>query len=437
MKRRLFLKSAVSTLALPTLWSGLPRQAWANESGIPPLRMVYWYVPNGIVMNEWTPNGAGENYDLKRILQPLAAVQSDVSVLTGFENFAANASQPGDHARGTGSFLTCQQVFFTSGADIYNGISVDQVYAQAIREEVTFGSIELGMEGGSVSGSCDSGYPCAYPRNISWASATAPMSKVTNPRTAFGRLFASFNNTLSDEEIERKRQQRLSVLDFVLTDIQNLQPRLNATDNRKLDQYLTAVRELEQRIQQLNEQECVPGDGPEAGGAFEDEVSAMNDIMALAFQCDLTRVATFMLGNGGSNRNYNFIGVSGAHHELSHHGNDADKIEDLTVIDTWEVQQFAHLVRKLGEIDEADGSRLIDNTFAFFSSEIEDGNSHRHHNLPILLAGGGCGAHRPGRHIQVADRTPIANLYLTMLQAGGVEIETFGSDGTATVSELG
>ena len=333
--------------------------------------------------------------------------------------------------------MTCQQVFFTSGADIYNGISVDQVYAQAIQGQTTFGSVELGMEGGSASGSCDSGYPCAYPRNISWASATTPMSKVTNPRTAFNRLFASFNSTLSEEEVERKRQQRLSVLDFVLTDIQGLQPRLNARDNQKLDEYLTAVRELEQRIQQLNEQECLPGDGPGAGGSFEDEVAAMNDIMALALQCDLTRVASFMLGNGGSNRNYNFIGVSGAHHELSHHGNDADKIEDLTVIDTWEVQQFASLVRQLGEINDADGSRLIDNTLAFFSSEIEDGNSHRHHNLPILLAGGGCGAHRPGRHIQVADRTPLANLFLTMLQSGGVDIDTFGSDGTSTVSELG
>lgn len=436
MKRRQFLRSSASILALPMLSSALPRSAWAADPDGPPLRMIFWYVPNGIVMNHWTPTSSGEEYDLPQILAPLAPVQSDVSVITGLGNQAAVVSQAGDHARGTGSFLTCETVFFTSGADIYNGISVDQVYAQAIGSQTPFPSLELGMEGGSSSGSCDSGYPCAYPRNISWASPTTPMPKITNPRTAFNRIFASFDPTITQEELDRKKEQRLSILDFVLEDIQQLNGRLGNKDRLKLDEYLTAVRQLETRLTTLNEGECLPGEGPESGVTFQQSVAFMNEIMVLALQCDMTRVATFMLGNGGSNRTYGFIGVPGAHHEMSHHGNDSDKLTDLAVIDTWEVGQFANLVEQLGAVQEEDGSRLLDNTLACFSSEIEDGNTHRHHNLPVLLAGGGRGAHRAGRHINVAENTPIANLYLSMLQAGGVETETFGSDGTSVLPEL-
>ncbi|TNE85894.1 MAG: DUF1552 domain-containing protein [Deltaproteobacteria bacterium] len=433
MNRRTFLRSAAATLALPTLTSALPRAAWAGAPGTPPVRLVFWYVPNGMVMDRFRPLSTGFDYTLNTITAPLAGVRDDVTVLTGLENAAASVPLAGDHARGTGSFLTCRTVTQTAGADIENGISVDQVFAQATAGQTPFPSIELGTEGGDAVGDCDSGYSCAYVRNISWAGVATPLPKITDPRLAFSRLFAGYDPTVTAEEIERRKQLRLSVIDYVLEDANALHGRLGRTDQLKLDEYLTAVRQLETRIELLGDQQCVPGEAPDSSLDVEGRVQAMNDLMVLALQCDLTRVATFMLGNGGSNRAYDFLGVTGAHHEISHHGNDATNLANLTTIDTWEVAQFADLVQKLGAVQEADGSRLLDHTLAYFSSEISDGDWHNHNDLPVLLAGGGGGAVLPGRHVELPAGTPMANLFLTMLNAAGVAESSFGQDSTGLV----
>lgn len=429
MNRRLFLRSAAATLALPTLTSALPRSAWAGTPA-PPVRLLFWYVPNGMVMDRFRPGSEGFDFALNTITAPLIGVRDDVTVISGLANASASVPVAGDHARGTGSFLTCRTVTQTAGADIQNGVSCDQVYAQHLAGTTAFPSLELGTEGGAAVGDCDSGYSCAYVRNISWAGPATPLPKITDPRLAFARLFAGYDPTVTAAELDRRKQLRLSVIDYVLEDANALHGRLGNRDQLKLDEYLTAVRQLETRIELLGDQECIPGDPPDSALDVQGRVQAMNDLMVLALQCDLTRVASFMLGNGGSNRSYDFLGVTGAHHEISHHGNSPDNLADLETIDTWEVAQFVDLVEKLGAVEESDGSRLLDNTLAYFSSEISDGDAHNHTDLPVIVAGGGGGAVLPGRHIALPAGTPMANLFLTMLQAAGVPESSFGQDST-------
>ena len=430
MNRRRFLRTAGATLALPFMVSALPREAWGGPAGTPPVRLLFWFAPNGMVMSNWRPTSAGENFTLPTILSPLAGVRDDVLVLSGLENASARVSVPGDHARGTGSFLTCETVVQTAGSDIQNGISADQVFAQAMGAETPFPSLELGGEGGASVGDCDSGYSCAYLRNISWAGPSTPLPKLTEPRTVFSRLFAGSDPSLTAAEVARRQALRLSVLDHVLDQATDLRGRLGRSDQLKLDEYMEAVRQLEIRIELLDAQQCVPGNSPESSVTIEERVLLMNDLTVLALSCDLTRTATFMMANGGSNRSYDFLGVTGAHHEISHHGGSTDNLQDLTTIDTWEVSMFADLVQKLGAVEEADGSRLLDHTLAYFSSDISDGDWHNHHDMPVLLAGGGGGALRSGRHVVLPDPTPMANLFMTMLAAAGAPQSSFGSDGT-------
>lgn len=429
--RRAFLGGAAAVITLPFLESLRPAgQAWAN--GGPPVRLVWVYVPNGMVMNHFTPTQDGPGYALPRILEPLAGVADQVSVLTGLANRAAQVPVAGDHARGTGSFLTCQTVTHTSDASqIQNGISVDQVAANAIGHQTLFPSLELGTSGGAPVGDCDSGYSCAYTRNISWSGPSTPMAKMTDPKLVFDRLFSGFDLSLTEEDRERRARWRASVLDTVTGEANDLHARLSTSDKAKLDEYLTGVRELEKRLQSGFTGECAAPDAPELGLPYPAAVDAMNEIMVKALECDLTRIVTFMMENAGSNRSFDFLGVPNAHHELSHHQNVAATLEALTVIDTWEVSRFADLVQRMGQVVEADGSTLLDNSLVVFSSEISDGDWHNHDNLPVLLAGSGGGHAVPGRHIRYASERPIANLFLSMLHAVGVNEASFGQDGTA------
>jgi len=435
--RRMFLRGAAASLALPFLPSALPRSAWAN-GGQSPVRLVFFYVPNGIQMEWWTPEAEGAGYDLPSILEPLAPIQDKVLVLSGLSNEAAIVPVAGDHARGTGSFLTCRTVVKTSGADISNGVSVDQVAAQALGEQTLFPSLQLGMEGGSSVGSCDSGYSCAYQRNISWSGPATPLPKMTDPRLVFSRLFEGAEAGLTPEEVERRKLLRLSVLDSVLQEANALHATMGRSDQRKLDEYMTGVRELEVRLEQQDDASCLAPAEPTPGLPYADALDTMNELMAVALQCDLTRVATFMLGNGSSGRDFSAVlgsQVAGAHHQLSHHQNNAERLEKLRQIGQWEVGQFAALAQRLDAMDEG-GCSVLDRSLLYFSSECADGDSHSHRNLPVLLAGGGDGLVDSGRHVVYPSNTPMADLFLAMLERFGVFEPSFGQDSTGPLAGL-
>lgn len=431
--RRAVLRGMGVSLALPFLPSIWPRSVRAAAGDGPPPRMLFYYVPNGIQMSWWTPSSEGAGYDLPEILTPLEPIQDQVNVLTGLANAPARVPVPGDHARGTGSFLTCRTVRHSS-TEIENGISVDQLAAKNASTQLA--SLELGMEGGGNVGDCDSGYSCAYQRNISWAGPATPRPKMTDPRLVFHRLFAGVDPGQTAEEIARRQMLRTSVLDVVLDQANDLHTNLARSDQAKLDEYLTGVRDLEKRIADLGQSVCVPPQEPATELDFPERVQIMNQLMVTALQCDMTRIITFMLGNGGSNRSFEFLGVQGAHHELSHHQGSTTNLGRLRTIARWEVEQLADLLMRMQAVEEADGSTLLDNSLVFFSSEIEDGDSHSHFNLPVLLAGRGCGAVTPGRHLRYASNEPIANLFLAMLHASGVEADTFGDDGTRPLPGL-
>jgi hypothetical protein len=441
LSRRTLLRAGALTLSLPLLEAMLPRGtrglAYASEGAAPPTRLLFYYVPNGIHMPSWTPTTTGADFALPPILTPLARHRDAITLVSGLANRNAIDVVPGDHARGTAAFLTARLPRRTEGSDLYNGTSVDQVAARHHAGSTPFPSLQLGMEGGVSTGSCDSGYSCAYTRNISWADERTPLPKVINPMVAFRQLFGALPGGRSPEELEARQRRRSTVLDLVHQDAVALHGRLGASDRRKLDQYLTGIRELEARILDRTDRTCSPGETPEA---FNQDLpvwsDTMNRIMAMALACDQTRFITFMFGNGASYRAFDFLGVTGAHHEISHHQNNAANFQRLETINTFEIDQFASLLDRLRAIEEPDGSTLLDHTALMFSSEIEDGNSHRHTNLPVLLAGRAGGAMAPGRHLRTAEERPIADLFLTLLQAADVPATSFGADGTRPLTEL-
>ncbi|MCB9588837.1 MAG: DUF1552 domain-containing protein [Polyangiaceae bacterium] len=429
LSRRHFLGGAAATVALPFLPSLFGRSAHAGEPGTAK-RFMAFYVPCGIHMQRWTPSTTGADYQLTPILEPLSAVKQKLLVLSGLGNAPLKPEGAGDHAAGTAGFLTCRHIAKTSGESIRNGISIDQVFANALAEQTRIPSLQLGIDGGGGIGDCDSGYSCAYARNISWASETQPLPKTTNPKVVFDSLFDGFDPNATAEAIARRRKFRSSVLDYVNQDANSLKNKLGKTDQRKLDEYLTGVRSLEQRVQDATELACDPIERPGDNYTFPEHVKLMLDLTVMAFQCDVTRVVSFMLGNAGSGRSYEFIGVSGAHHQISHHQDLQENFDKLTAIDIWEVTQLAYLLERLDAIDEG-GRSILDNSAIFFSSEIEDGNSHSHFNMPIVLAGGLGGDLPTGRHIKYGNKEPVANLFLRLAQGMGVPQGSFGDDGTA------
>ncbi len=424
--RRAILGGGAAAITLPFLES-LRQPAYASAAnGTCPVRLIFYFAPCGIVMEDFTPDALGAGYDLPRILQPLASLQSEVSVHSGLANMSALVvGAGGDHARGTGSFLSCVTVEKTVGDDIRNGITIDQVVANEVGNQTPFGSLEIGCAGGASVGTCDLGYSCAYTRNISWASDTVPMPKTIDPKVLFDRIFDGFDPHLSMADRERRKRWRGSVLDSVAKEAGVLQGRLSHSDKAKLDEFLTGVRELEQRIQLPVDNQCAPGDAPQFGAPYEDRVAHFNQVLVTALECDLTRVATFMLENGSSERNFDFLGTTGGHHETSHHLSDPNKIETLVTIDTWEVAMYADLLERMRSVTEADGSTLLDNSLVLFSSEVSDGDRHNHDDLPVLLAGRG-GGHAAGNHVVHPWQTPVANLYLAMGQAAGATATSHG-----------
>jgi hypothetical protein len=432
--RRFFLGGAGVAISLPFLPS-LSRHAGAQAGGecAPPKRIIAYYVANGMHMQDWTPTATGAGYTLPHILEPLADFKQKLLVLTGLRNEKQEAG-PGDHAGGTGSFLTCKIV---RKASVSVGISMDQVIAGAIGKCTNLPSLELGMEGGGSTGSCDSGYSCAYQRNISWANESTPMPKITNPQLAFDRLFAGFDTNATAAEVQRRLALRKSALDYTREQANDLKKRLSAQDNRKVDEYLTGVRELEIRIQNMSTgPTCVVPARPANPSDITQRIDLMHQLMATAFQCDATRVITFMMANSGSGRSHDFLGVSGGHHDISHHQSNPENFEKLKVIDRWEMQRFAHLLGLLEGMKEADGTSILDNSAVFLSSEISDGDRHNHDNLPVLLAGRLRGTINSGRHVKYTGGPPLANLFITLFQQFGVQATTFGDKGTAPLPDV-
>jgi hypothetical protein len=442
LSRRTVLKGIGTTLALPFLDCMLPRRARAEAAALAvlPRRLAFIYIPNGVHLPDWTPQTVGENFDLPPTLAPLADHKDHLTVLTGLaqDKGRPNGDGPGDHARALSSFLTGCQAYKTNGANIRVGVSADQVAAQQIGHRTRFPSLELGVDRGAQSGNCDSGYSCAYSSNMAWRSPTSPLPKEVDPRVVFERLFGYGNDAESEQSRASRARYEKSVLDFVREDAGRLKNKLGATDQRKMDEYLTGVREVEQRIAhaEKSSQREMPKYARPDGIPPEhpDHMRLMCDLLVLAFQADLTRVATFMFGNAGSNRSYSFIGVPEGHHDLSHHGNDEKKQAKISQINQFHTKNLAYLLERMKSVREGDGT-LLDQAMVAYGSGLGDGNAHNHDKLPILVAGRAGGTIRAGRHIQYEKETPLNNLWLSLLDRIDAHAEPFG-DATGRLEDL-
>lgn len=438
--RRTVLKGIGTAIALPALEAMLPLTALANSLAPKSTRMAFLFVPNGMDIGNWTPAAEGPLQALPPLLQPLESVKSKVNVLTGLtqHNAFALGDGPGDHARSTATWLTGVHVKKTAGSDIQAGISADQVAAEFIGDKTRFPSLEIGCERGAQAGDCDSGYSCAYSSSISWRGESTPNAKEVNPRLVFERLFGS--GTAEDADSRAKRKlYRMSILDMVTEDASKLKGQLGKRDQQKVDEYLTAVREIERRLQQVESKQvdgalsnAVKPSGVPAD--FGEHIRLMGDMMVLAFQADMTRICTFMYANDGSNRSYPTIGVADGHHDMSHHGQNPEKLEKKRKIDIFHVEQLAYILKKMDSIKELDGT-LLDNTLLVYGAGISDGDRHNHDNLPILVAGRGSGTLRTGRHIVYPNQTPMNNLFLSLLDRVGCPVEKLG-DSTGKLQGL-
>lgn len=444
LSRRTVLRGLGTAIALPWLeaMASTARAAASTGSSGAPLRLAYFFVPNGMHMADWIPEQEGSLDKLPAILQPLAEHRSKLMVLSGLTLNGGRAlgDGPGDHARCVASYLTGAHPYKTDGKNIKNGTSIDQAAAQVVGNQTRFPSLELGTEPSSQGGRCDSGYSCVYTSNMSWRTPTSPMTKETNPQALFDRLFGSGEVAEDSRGQQRRSRYRKSILDLVSDEAQSLQKRLGSADRHKLDEYLYAVRQIERDIDQaekLDDTESGVVDFPRPAGRpkeFADHIRLMMDLMVLAMQTDSTRVLSYMFTNAGSNRSYPNIDVRAGHHNLSHHGNDQEKQAQISKINQHHATIFCHFLDRLAATPDGDGM-LLDHSMIMYGSGLADGNRHAHHDLPVLLAGGGCGTVKAGRHIRYPKDTPLANLYLGMLHRLGEEARSF-SDSTGPLEGL-
>ncbi len=427
LPRRTFLRGMGVTMALPLLDAMTPA---LSASAKPSVRLCFIYVPNGIIMNKWTPATEGSNFQFASTMKPLEPFREQLLALSGLAQVQGRAlgDGAGDHARAGATFLTGVHPK-KSEINIQAGISADQIAARELGKHTQLASLELGIESNQLAGNCDSGYSCAYTNTVSWRSATTPLPIENNPRAIFERLFGDGDSTDAAARLALLDKQR-SILDYVTGSLDRLNAKLAAGDRAKLNEYTDAVRDIERRIQKAEQQNASmklpvmerPTAVPEE---FEDHVKLVMDLQALAFQADLTRVITLMMAREGSNRPYRSIGISDGHHNLTHHQNDADKIAKITKINEVHVKLFAYLLERLKAAPDGDGN-LLDHSIILYGSSISDGNLHTHHDLPIVVAGGGAGQVKGNRHLVYPKDTPLNNLLLGMLEKAGVPAEKFG-----------
>jgi hypothetical protein len=441
LPRRTFLRGLGVSLALPLLDGMVPAFAAMRTTAARAVkRLGAIYVPNGVEMRMWTPKGEGTGFELPLILEPLEAFREQTLVLSGLADqpaVPAPGEGIGDHARASATWLTGVRVKKTEGPDIRAGVSLDQIVAQHLGQETQLASLELALDSVEVLGACDAGYSCAYANTIAWRTPTTPLPMENNPRAVFERLFGASDSTDAATRAARLAQDR-SILDFVTAEVAALQRTLGAGDKGKLTEYLEAVRDVERRIQTAERQRtrelpvvAQPMGIPET---FDAHAKLMYDLLALAYQCDLTRVATFMIGKEVSGRSYPEIGVPDGHHACSHHQNDPVKLAKLAKINRYHIQHFTYFLEKLRATPDGDGS-LLDHSVFVYGSGISDGNIHFHLDLPMVVVGGGAGTLHGGRHLKYASDTPLSNLYVALLDKLGLPLDQFG-DSTGQLDYL-
>jgi len=433
LPRRTFLRGMGASLALPLLDAMVPSMtALARTPADPVRRLGFVYMPMGSDIARWTPPGAGKLVELSPSLQSLAPVVDHLTVMTNLE---LKNAYPGTHATSNAAFLSAATAKWTESTDYQLGTTVDQVAAKAIGQQTLLPSLELAMDLVQMVGQCDNGYACVYQNNLSWSSPTTPLPAEAHPRIVFERLFGE-GGSAADRRAALRR--RTSLLDWVRDDISRLQKTLGPDDRTRVGQYLETVREVERRIQkaEAGDADRLPDLDRPVGvpASYADHAKLMFDLQLLALQGDVTRVITFQLARETSTRTYPEIGVPDPHHPLTHHGNNPDKVARMAKINAFHVSLFAYFLEKLKSTPEGDGS-LLDHSLYLYGSGMGDPNVHSHRDLPILVAGGGAGRLKGGRHIKYAEPTPMANLHLTLLEKAGVHLDAF-ADSTGKVDEL-
>lgn len=438
LPRRTFLRGlGTAAIGLPFLDAMSP--AFSSTVADPPIRMAFFYLPNGMILDAWNPTyDEGKLTELPRSLKSLEPYKEDMLHLGNLTHNTGRAllDGAGDHGRCSGSYLTGIQVK-KSLVDIHNGISFDQIVANEIGSKTRFPSLELGMDDARQAGDCDSGYSCAYTNNLAWKGESQPLPPTLNPRVLFERLFGS-GQPMTPEERARQAKYRRSVLDFVTDDTHKLETSLGPTDRRKLDEYLSAIREVERQIQhaeqdgkqvdpQMDKPYGVPAD-------FGEHFKLLSSMIAIAFQADLTRIVTFLVTREGTSRPYRELGIPDGHHPLTHHRNQPELMEKVRRINEYHVQQFAGFVEKIKSSKEGDRS-LLDNCMIVYGAGLSDGNAHLHEDLPTVLLGRGGNYFKTGRRMMVRRETPMCNLFLDMMDRMGVHVEQFG-DSTGRLGGL-
>jgi Protein of unknown function (DUF1552) len=434
LPRRTFLRGMGATVALPLLDAMVPSMtALAQTPANPVRRLGFIYIPMGSDISRWTPPGEGALTELSPSLSPLAKVKDHVTVVTNME---LKNAYPGTHATSNAAFLSAAKAKWTESSDYHLGTTIDQIAARQIGQDTQLPSLELSMDLLDMVGQCDNGYACVYQNNLSWSSPTTPLPSEAHPRVVFERLFGEGG---SSAERRTALNRRASLLDWVREDIARLQGRLGADDRAKVSEYLDTIREVERRIQKAESDtrdNALPDLDRPVGvpPAYADHARLMFDLQALALRGDVTRVITFQLARESSNRTYAEIGVPDPHHATSHHGNDPEKVAKIAKINEFHVSLFAQFLEQLAEMPDGEGT-LLDHSLFLYGSGMGNPNVHDHVNLPILVAGGGGGKARGGRHIRFASPTPLANLHLTLLDAVGVRLDAF-ADSTGKIDAI-